>query len=185
LFTKSGALDEQAMALMTPAQTLPFQISLPIFPDTGAQEPMVVATTFDKTTQYGSVTNDLGSSQNGYSAGSWQRYAIDENGIIMGQYSNGKSRAMGQIAMANFASVDGLTPLGNNAWAESSASGPPSVGVPNAGSMGSLRASSVETSNTDLTAELVNMITAQRIYQANAQTIKTEDSILQTLVNLR
>jgi flagellar hook protein FlgE len=185
LFTKSGALDEQAMALMTPAQTLPFQISLPIFPDTGAQEPMIVATTFDKTTQYGSVTNDLGSTQNGYSAGSWQRYAIDENGVILGQYSNGKSRPMGQIAMANFSSVDGLTPLGNNAWAESSSSGPPTVGVPNAGSMGSLRASSVETSNTDLTAELVNMITAQRVYQANAQTIKTEDSILQTLVNLR
>jgi flagellar hook protein FlgE len=148
LFTKNGVLDEEAMALMATPQTLPFQISLPIFPDTGAQQPMIVATTFDKTTQYGSVTNDLGSNQNGYSAGSWQRYAIDENGVIMGQYSNGKSRAMGQIAMANFASVDGLTPLGNNAWAESSASGPPSVGVPNAGSMGSLRASSVETSNT-------------------------------------
>jgi flagellar hook protein FlgE len=185
LFTKNGALDAQAMATQDPPQTLPFQIQLPIFPDTGAQEPMTVATTFDKTTQYGSVTNDLGSTQNGYSAGSWQRYSIDENGIILGQYSNGKSRAMGQIAMANFASVDGLTPLGNNAWAESSSSGPPTIGVPNAGSMGQLRSSSVETSNTDLTAELVNMITAQRVYQANAQTIKTEDSILQTLVNLR
>jgi flagellar hook protein FlgE len=185
LFTKNGALDPQAMAQMNPPQTLPFQIQLPIFPDTGAQEPMTVATTFDKTTQYGSVTNDLGSTQNGYSAGSWQRYSIDENGVILGQYSNGKSRAMGQIAMANFASVDGLTPLGNNAWAESSTSGPPTIGVPNAGSMGSLRSSAVETSNTDLTAELVNMITAQRVYQANAQTIKTEDSILQTLVNLR
>ncbi|MTV40246.1 flagellar hook protein FlgE [Duganella radicis] len=185
LFTKNGALDPQAMALMTNPQTLPFQIQLPIFPDTGAQVPMTIATTFDKTTQYGSVTNDLGSTQNGYSAGSWQRYSIDENGVILGQYSNGKSRAMGQIAMANFASVDGLTPLGNNAWAESSASGPPTVGVPNAGSMGQLRSAAVETSNTDLTAELVNMITAQRVYQANAQTIKTEDSILQTLVNLR
>lgn len=186
LFTKSGALDPQAMALMQPTpQTLPFQIQLPIFPDTGAQQPLTVATTFDKTTQYGSVTNDLGSTQNGYSAGSWQRYSIDANGIILGQYSNGKSRAMGQIAMANFASVDGLTPLGNNAWAESSASGPPTIGVPNAGSMGGLRSNAVENSNTDLTAELVNMITAQRVYQANAQTIKTEDSILQTLVNLR
>lgn len=185
LFNKNGSLDPEAMALATVPQTLPFQIQLPIFPDTGAQQPMTVSTTFDKTTQYGSVTNDLGSTQNGYSAGSWQRYAIDENGVILGQYSNGKSRPMGQIAMANFSSVDGLTPLGNNAWAESSSSGPPSVGVPNAGSMGSLRASSVETSNVDLTAELVNMITAQRVYQANAQTIKTEDSILQTLVNLR
>jgi flagellar hook protein FlgE len=185
LFTKNGVLDPQAMALMDPPQTLPFQITLPIFPDTGAQQPMTVATSFDKITQYGSVTNDLGGLQDGYSAGSWQRYSIDENGVILGQYSNGKSRPMGQIAMANFASVDGLTPLGNNAWAESSSSGPPIVGVPNAGSMGQLRSSAVETSNTDLTAELVNMITAQRVYQANAQTIKTEDSILQTLVNLR
>jgi flagellar hook protein FlgE len=186
VFDRNGALSPGAMAALQPTpQTLPFSISLPIFPDTGAQQPMVVSTTFDKTTQYGSVTNDLGSTQDGYSAGSWQRYAIDENGVILGQYSNGKSRAMGQIAMANFASVDGLTPLGNNAWAESSNSGPPQVGVPNAGSMGSLRASSVETSNVDLTAELVNMITAQRVYQANAQTIKTQDGIMQTLVNLR
>ncbi|MRW92108.1 flagellar hook-basal body complex protein [Duganella sp. FT80W] len=185
LFSNTGTLDTEAMALMDPAQTLPFNVSLPIFPSTGSQEPLTVAVTFDNTTQYGSTTNDLGSTQDGYSAGSWQRYTIDSNGVILGQYSNGKSRAMGQIAMANFASVDGLTPLGNNAWAESSASGPPTIGVPNAGSMGSLQSSAVETSNTDLTAELVNMITAQRVYQANAQTIKTEDSILQTLVNLR
>ena len=121
----------------------------------------------------------------GYTAGSWQRYSIDENGVIMGQYSNGKSRAMGQIAMANFASVDGLTPLGNNAWAESSTSGSPMTGEPSSGGLGDLRASAVEVSNVDLTAELVNMITAQRAYQANAQTIKTQDSVLQTLVNLR
>jgi flagellar hook protein FlgE len=185
VFDRNGVLSPGGMAALDPAQTLPFTISLPIFPDTGAQQPMSVSTTFDKTSQYGSVTNDLGSTQDGYSAGSWQRYAIDENGVILGQYSNGKSRAMGQIAMANFPSVDGLTPLGNNVWAESSNSGPPQVGVPNAGSMGSLRASSVETSNVDLTAELVNMITAQRVYQANAQTIKTQDGIMQTLVNLR
>jgi flagellar hook protein FlgE len=185
VFTKSGVLDPQAMAQLPEPQTLPFQITLPIFPDTGAEKPMTIAASFDKITQYGSVTNPLPATQNGYSAGAWQRYSIDENGVILGQYSNGQSRAMGQIALANFASVDGLTPLGNNAWAESSASGQPVIGVPNAGSMGQLRASSVETSNTDLTAELVNMITAQRVYQANSQTIKTQDSLLQTLVNLR
>jgi flagellar hook protein FlgE len=146
---------------------------------------MTLSVNWSGTTQYGSATSEREPSQNGYSAGSLQRYSIDENGVILGQYSNGKSRALGQIAMANFASVDGLIPLGNNAWAESSASGPPQIGVPNAGSMGTLRASSVETSNVDLTEELVNMITAQRVYQANAQTIKTEDSVLQTLVNLR
>jgi len=185
LFNKNGVLDPQAMALANPPQTLPFQIQLPIFPATGAQEPMTVATSFDKTTQYGSPTNELGSVQNGSSAGSWQRYSIDENGVILGQYSNGMSKPMGQISMANFASPDGLTPLGDNVWAESSDSGPPIVGVPNAGSMGKLRSSAVETSNTDLTAELVNMINAQRVYQANSQTIKTEDSLLQTIVNLR
>jgi len=110
---------------------------------------------------------------------------VDENGMIIGQYSNGGSRNLGQIAMANFASPDGLIPLGNNAWAESSASGSPQIGVPNSGGFGVLRSNSVESSNVDLTEELVNMITAQRVYQANAQTIKTEDSILQTLVNLR
>ena len=185
IFDRNGALSPTAMAALDPPQTLPVSIKLPIFPDTGAEQPMEVMTTFDKMTQYSSLTNDQGSTQNGYSAGTWQRYAIDENGVILGQYSNGKSRAMGQIAMANFASVDGLTPLGNNTWAESSNSGPPQVGVPNAGSMGKLRSSSVETSNVDLTAELVNMITAQRVYQANAQTIKTQDGIMQTLVNLR
>jgi flagellar hook protein FlgE len=185
IFDRNGALSPTAMAALNPPQTLPVSIKLPIFPDTGAEQPMEVMTTFDKMTQYSSLTNDQGSTQNGYSAGTWQRYAIDENGVILGQYSNGKSRAMGQIAMANFASVDGLTPLGNNTWAESSNSGPPQVGVPNAGSMGKLRSSSVETSNVDLTAELVNMITAQRVYQANAQTIKTQDGIMQTLVNLR
>lgn len=185
VFTKSGALDPEAMAQLPTPQTLPFQITLPIFPDTGAQQPMTIAASFDDITQYGSATNPLPAEQNGYSAGAWQRYSIDENGMIQGQYSNGQSRSMGQIALANFASVDGLTPLGSNAWAESSASGQPVIGVPNAGAMGQLRSSAVETSNTDLTAELVNMITAQRVYQANAQTIKTEDSILQTLVNLR
>ncbi|TFW25038.1 flagellar hook protein FlgE [Duganella callida] len=185
LFSNTGALDQQAMALMTPSQTLPFQITLPIFPDTGAQEPITIATTFEGITQYGSKTVDQGGVGDGNPAGALKSYSIDENGVILGQYDNGFSRALGQIAMANFASVDGLTPLGDNVWIESSASGPPVVGVPNAGSMGSLRASAVEASNTDLTAELVNMITAQRVYQANAQTIKTEDSILQTLVNLR
>ncbi|MNY61983.1 Flagellar hook protein FlgE [compost metagenome] len=87
--------------------------------------------------------------------------------------------------LASFANPDGLIPLGNNAWTESAASGVPQIGSPNTGSWGQLRSSSVEASNVDLTEELVDMITAQRVYQANAQTIKTQDSVLQTLVNLR
>jgi flagellar hook protein FlgE len=185
VFNQNGVLDVAAMAALVPPQTLPMTISLPIFPSTGSSQPLTIATNFDEVTQYGGVTSEKKSTQDGYSSGTLERYAADENGVIMGQYSNGKSRALAQIAMADFNSPDGLTPLGNNAWAESTASGIPQVGVPNSGGFGQLRSSSVEASNVDLTGELVNMITAQRVYQANAQTIKTEDSILQTLVNLR
>ena len=79
----------------------------------------------------------------------------------------------------------GMQPVGNNEWVETSASGGPLVGVPGSASLGLLQSSAVEDSNVDLTAELVNMITAQRVYQANAQTIKAQDQVLQTLVNLR
>jgi flagellar hook protein FlgE len=78
-----------------------------------------------------------------------------------------------------------LQPLGNNEWAESAASGEALIGVPDSGSLGLIQSSATEDSNVDMTAELVNMITAQRVFQANAQTIKTQDQILQTLVNLR
>jgi len=92
---------------------------------------------------------------------------------------------LGQVVLANFANPNGLQPLGNNMWAETSASGTPLVGVPDSGSLGVLQSSAVEDSNVDLTAELVNLITAQRVYQANAQTIKAQDAVLQTAVNLR
>ena len=87
--------------------------------------------------------------------------------------------------LANFNNAQGLKPLGNNQWQETSDSGPAAVGAPNSGSLGLLQAAAVEDSNVDLTAELVNMITMQRAYQANAQAIKTQDAVLQTLVNLR
>ncbi|MES2263444.1 MAG: flagellar hook protein FlgE [Pseudomonadota bacterium] len=184
-FDKNGAIDATTMALLPTPQTLPFTVNLPIFPDTGAFQPLSIVTNFEGTTQYGIATSEKASTQDGYSSGHLERFSAGADGVILGQYSNGKSRALAQIVMTNFANVDGLTPLGNNAWAESSTSGTPQVGTPGAGSMGQLRSSSVESSNVDLTAELVSMITAQRVYQANAQTIKTQDSVLQTLVNLR
>jgi flagellar hook protein FlgE len=185
VFDKNGALSNAGMANLVPPQTLPLTIDLPIFPDTGAVQTLSIKTNWVGTTQYGNTTSEKASSQDGYSSGHLERFAAGADGVILGQYSNGKSRPLAQVVLANFANVNGLTPLGNNAWAESSDSGVPQVGVPGAGSLGSLRANSVEVSNVDLTAELVNMITAQRVYQANAQTIKTEDSVLQTLVNLR
>ena len=180
-FDTSGALSASAMS----PQTLPLSIDLPIFPSTGSNNTLTVNLGFANSTQYGAATSEKKTTQDGYTAGQLQRFSAGPDGIILGQYSNGQSHALGQIVLANFANPNGLTPLGNNAWAETSASGNPLVGTPNSGSLGVLQSSAVENSNVDLTAELVNMITAQRVYQANAQTIKTQDSVLQTLVNLR
>ncbi len=167
------------------ASTVPMTANLPIFPPTGAANVLPVKLDFTGTTQYGAATSEKKTSQDGYTAGHLQRFSASADGTILGQYSNGRSQALGQIVLANFANPNGLSPLGNNAWAETSASGVPLTGAPMSGSLGVLQSSAVENSNVDLTAELVNMITAQRVYQANAQTIKTQDSVLQTLVNLR
>jgi flagellar hook protein FlgE len=179
-FDENGALNA-----VNTANAGKFPLNLPIFPSTGSEPIQSMEVAFTGTTQYGTSTSDKKLTQDGYTAGHLQRFSIGEEGIILGQYSNGQSKPLGQVVLANFSNPNGLEPLGNNAWAESADSGTPLVGVPDSGSFGVLQSSAVETSNVDLTAELVNMITAQRVYQANAQTIKTQDSVLQTLVNLR
>ena len=144
-----------------------------------------VALSLSGATQYGSqfgVTNLL---QDGYAAGQLIGVQVESNGIISARYSNGQTKPAGQLELATFHNQQGLQPLGGNGWSRSFASGDPLVGVPGDGNIGVLQAGALEESNVDLTAELVNMITAQRTYQANAQTIKTQDQILQTIVNLR
>jgi flagellar hook protein FlgE len=106
--------------------------------------------------------------------------------VIKATYSNGRSTNLSQLQLADFSNLQGLQPLGGNLWQKTFASGDPArLGTPGSGVLGSTTSGALEDSNVDLTGELVNMITAQRLYQANAQTIKTEDQILQTLVNLR
>jgi flagellar hook protein FlgE len=100
-------------------------------------------------------------------------------------YSNGQSQAAGQVALADFRNVQGLRPSAGGNWVETVSSGQPVSARPGVGKFGALRAGALEESNVDLTAELVNMMTAQRTYQANAQTIKTQDQVMSTLVNLR
>ncbi len=101
------------------------------------------------------------------------------------RYSNGESRAAGQISLVNFRNTQGLAPTGGGNWAMTFASGDPVRGAPGEGKLGFLRAGAVEDSNVDITSELVNMMTAQRAYQANAQTIKTQDQVMSTLLNMR
>jgi flagellar hook protein FlgE len=136
-------------------------------------------------TQYGSAFGVTALDQNGYAAGSLTGVSFEANGVITATYSNGQTKPAGQVEMATFANPQGLEPVGGNAWLQTAASGGPVTGVPGSGNLGVLQAGALEESNVDLTAELVNMITAQRDYQANAQTIKTEDQIMQTIVNLR
>lgn len=153
----------------------------------GAQTVAMSGITFDvqKSTQYGSQFGTTDLSQDGFAPGQRTGVVIEENGMVTVKYSNGQSKAAGQIQLANFRNAQGLQPMGNNSWARTYVSGDAVIGSPGDGNMGVLQSSALEESNVDLTAELVNMITAQRVYQANAQTIKTQDQALQTLVNLR
>ncbi|KFX26733.1 flagellar hook protein FlgE [Ralstonia solanacearum] len=140
---------------------------------------------FTGTTQYGGGFNDTSVTQDGYATGRLASYSVGNDGTITGRYSNGRTSTLGQIAMTNFKAPDGLQNIGGNQWVETAESGSPQMGTPGMGSFGLLQSSAVEQSNVDLSAELVNMIVAQRSYQANAQTIKTEDQLLQTLVSMR
>lgn len=151
----------------------------------GAQASQTFPIDFTGTTQFGSGFGTNRLEQDGYAAGNLIGLSVGSDGVIQGRYSNGQTFAQGQVVLANFTNPNGLQALGNNQWAETSDSGPALVGAPNTSSLGVLSSSTVEESNVDLTAELVNLITQQRNYQANAQSIKTQDQVLQTLVNLR
>lgn len=137
------------------------------------------------TTQTGKQFGNNRLEQDGYAAGSLTSLGVGTDGTILGNYSNGEAFALGQIVLANFTNPNGLRSQGNNQWIVTSDSGPALLGAPESGNFGLISASTVEESNVDLTMELVNLITNQRNYQANAQSIKTQDQIMQTLVNLR
>jgi flagellar hook protein FlgE len=175
-FNSDGSLD-------TTATTLPFNLSITLA--NGATTPLAIPLDFAGTTQFGSVFGVTSLTQDGFAAGKLSGFSVAGDGTLLGRYSNGESRTLGQVVLASFANPHGLQPLGGNAWAETSTSGQAVVGIPGSGMLGVLQSGAVEDSNVDLTAELVNMITAQRVYQANAQTIKTQDQVLNTLVNLR
>jgi flagellar hook protein FlgE len=150
-----------------------------------AVTPLVFSVDFTGSTQFGSASGTNSLEQDGYPSGSLSGLGIGKDGLVQGNYSNGQARLLGQVVLANFNDPNGLAPLGNNQWAETTSSGPALVGAPGTGRLGALQSSTVEDSNVDMTAQLVRMITAQRNYQANAQTIKTQDQIMQTLINLR
>ena len=170
------------------APLLPVALDIPASVNAAGAETMAIAgVQLDLTsaTQFGSPFGVTDMRQDGFAAGQLNAIAIESNGIVTARYSNGQSKSAAQIEIATFRNPQGLLPMGDNGWARSFASGDPVVGVPGDGNLGVLQAGALEESNVDLTAELVNMIVALRIYQANSQTIKTQDQVLQTMVNLR
>lgn len=144
-----------------------------------------IALDFTKSTQFGATFSVSNLTQDGFTSGRISKFSTTADGTILGTYTNGQTKALGQVVLTRFTNPNGLQSIGNNAWIETADSGDPQTGKPRSGLFGTLQSSALEDSNVDLTTELVNMITAQRYYQANAQTIKTQDQVLQTLVNLR
>ena len=169
--------------------TLTLTVSPTANPNAGTAAPAVANFPVDidmsGATQFGSKFAVADLSQDGYASGDLTSINISNDGMVMASYSNGVTRAEAQVALANFRNPQGLLAVGGNNWVESFDSGPAVMGKPGDGNFGALRSGALEDSNVDLTAELVNMMTAQRAYQANAQTIKTQDQVMSTLVNLR
>ena len=145
--------------------------------------PLSITVNYTGMTQFGS---DFGVSQNtanGNTSGDLSGLRVEDNGLVFANYTNGQSIAQGQVILANFANPQGLLPVNKTGWIQTFASGNPITGAPGTGILGELSPGALEGSNVDLTGELVNLITAQRNYQANAKTISTSDQLTQALFN--
>jgi flagellar hook protein FlgE len=161
------------------------QITLdPFTPATGAG---VLNLTLDVSgsTQYGEKFALRDTRQDGYASGKLTEISIDTTGVVYARYSNGADTALGQVALTNFNNPQGLQSMGNNVWTETNASGIARTGAPDTSDLGQIQSGSLEASTVDLTEQLVNMIVAQRNFQANAQMVSTQDQITQTVINIR
>lgn len=176
VFQGNGSLD-------TAASTIPMAVSAVL--TSGAASPFNLSINLSGSTQFGNSFGVNALEQDGFASGRLSGFSVDDSGVVVARYSNGQTRNQGQIVLANFTDPQGLRALGANGWAETIASGAPLIGSPGTGNLGNVQSGSLEDSNVDLTQELVAMITAQRVYQANAQSIKTMDSVLQTLIQMR
>ena len=172
----------QSGALTTPANG---QVAFPAYtPATGAQA-LNMTFDFSNTTQYGGNFGVTAVQQNGFTTGQLTGISVDQTGVVQARFTNGRSVNLGQVALANFANSQGLQQLGNATWAATNNSGAAVNGVAGNSGYGSIQSGSLEESNVDTTSALVNMITAQRDFQANSEMIKTEDQVTQSIINIR
>jgi len=173
-------------ALTTPANG---RITMPAYDaaaglSTGAA-PINLTFDFAQSTQYGDAFGVNSVTQDGFTTGRLIGIDVDSTGVVQARFTNGRSNSLGQVAIANFANPQGLQQLGNTNWAETHASGQALQGQAGGSGFGLIQSGALEASNVDITAQLVNMITAQRNFQANAQMIQTADQVTQTIINIR
>ena len=153
-------------------------------PTTGAAD-IVMGLDFGTATQFGDAFGVNSLSQDGFTTGRLTGVSVDSEGVVFARFTNGQSTSLGKLALANFINPQGLQQLGDTTWGESFQSGDALLGEAGTASFGNIQSGALEASNVDLTAQLVNMITAQRNFQANAQAIETADTITQTVINIR
>jgi len=169
--------------VVTPAS--PSQINLPAYTPVGGAAPMNLSLDVTDLSQYGSAFSVNSLVQDGFTTGRLNGIDVGETGIVTASFTNGQTRTLAQVALANFSNPQGLNQLGDTSWAETFGSGAPLISAPGTGSLGLIQSGAEEGSNVDLTEQLVGMITAQRNFQANAQVITTADTITQTIINIR
>jgi len=167
----------------TGANANPSAIALTLPASGGTSFPVNVD--ISQVTQFGGTYQAVSVTANGYGVGNFSNFSIGQDGKITASYGNGQSLVVGQVALANFVNPQGLAQTNDGLFLESSASGQPTVGAPGTGALGVLQSSSLESSNVDIASSMVEMITAQRNYQANAEAVKVNDQIMQDLVTLR
>lgn len=136
-------------------------------------------------TQFGASFAVSTVQQDGYTTGQLRGLEIDDTGVLFTRYTNGQSRQQGQIAVASFTNPNGLQPVGDTSFVETFSAGSPTITTPGLSGTGLLQSGALESSNVEITSQLVRMIIAQRNFQANAQMIQTEDAVTQTVINLR
>ncbi|MGY2292076.1 flagellar hook protein FlgE [Pseudomonas sp. SDO528_S397] len=154
-------------------------------PDNGAAaNPGGIAINMGNITQFNSATYRNPPTTDGYATGEITGLKIDANGVLFANFSNEQSKAIGQISLASFNNEQGLQPNGGTTWKETFASGQPGYDAPQTGTLGAIVANSLENSNVNLTSELVDLIKAQSNYQANAKTISTQSTIMQTIIQM-
>ena len=153
-------------------------------PNGAAANTAGVTISMAKTTQYNADTARSIPTQDGYATGQITNLTIDGTGTLFANFSNNQSKAIGQVALASFTNEQGLQAIGGTSWKETFASGIPGYDAPETGTLGSIASNSLEESNVNLTNELVDLIKGQSNYQANAKTISTQSTIMQTIIQM-